>query len=104
MKDLNLDALIDSICNAEYTYRSNNGETHTLKIVSRYSADKTAERAAISEAVYTWASSNIDTDLRQEIGILEAKCYAYEQIIANSNFAPVIKEVSNEEQQCTNLQ
>ncbi len=27
-----------------------------------------------------------------EIGVLKAKVYAYEQIIANSNFAPMIEE------------
>lgn len=31
-------------------------------------------------------------DYNQELGDLKAKVYAYEKIIANSNFAPMLKE------------
>ncbi len=39
---------------------------------------------AIEEDVYV-------QNLIKEKSVLEAKCYAYEEIIANSNFAPLIK-------------
>ena len=34
----------------------------------------------------------IDLEHRLEIAELEAKVYTYEKIIANSNFAPILKE------------
>ena len=35
-------------------------------------------------------------DLKIRIAELEAKVYAYEKIIANSNFAPIMREISEE--------
>jgi len=81
MKDL--DKLIDNICNANYTYK--NG---TSTIVNKYSSTANEERAAIAKVVYDWASTQLDDSKR--IAELEAKCYAYEQIISNSSFAPVL--------------
>ena len=33
------------------------------------------------------------TEYKRKISELEAKVYAYEKIIANSNFAPIIREI-----------
>lgn len=90
MDDATLNELIDNICNASYT-KEVCGHTDEYTIVSRYSNSRTQERAAITQAVYGWAAKRLDdTELRKKVGELEAKCYAYEKIIANSNFAPMI--------------
>ena len=34
------------------------------------------------------------TEYKRKIAELESKVYAYEKIIANSNFAPIIREIS----------
>ena len=34
------------------------------------------------------------TEYKRKISELEAKIYAYERIIANSNFAPIMREIS----------
>lgn len=94
----NIEMLIENICNAEYEYKDYNGKREKGIVVSRYSSYLTEERAAIARAVYEWACEQMD-DMEQsrEIAMLEAKCYAYEKIIANSNFAPMlVKEVDDE--------
>lgn len=89
----NAEELIDAICNAEYQYKGYDGKLDTNKVVSRYSSDATAERAAIAGAVYTWlGNQQSDIEKDKSIGELEAKCFTYEKIIANSNFAPMLEE------------
>lgn len=39
-------------------------------------------------------TSNEIIEYKRKIAGLEAKVYAYEKIIANSNFAPIIREIS----------
>ena len=41
-----------------------------------------------------YAEQKTELQLAEEITILKAKCFAYEQIIAKSNFAPFVKEKS----------
>lgn len=91
----NIETLIENICNAEYEYKDDNGKREKEKILSRYSHYLTEKRAAISKTVYEWASEQLnDMEQSKKIAMLEAKCYAYEKIIENSNFAPVlVKEV-----------
>lgn len=80
--------LISVICNTEYEYRSYNGEKTKKKIISGY--DGGAEKQALEKAVFEWGISLADEDKAYELGELKAKCYAYEKIIANSNFAPLL--------------
>lgn len=94
---MNIEELIDRICNAEYTYTDKlEHRSTTQTIVSRYSSTKEKERAAISEAVYRWFAANQEYQevikLKQEIAEYKATAYVYERIIANSNFQPLIKE------------
>lgn len=51
------------------------------------------EKASIKSTVLDWCSAEQERDnqLVKEKATFEAKCYAYEEIIANSNFAPLIK-------------
>ena len=52
------------------------------------------KKSAIAKTVYEWADKNVsdeDVELAKRVAELEAKVYAYEAIIANSNFSPVIK-------------
>lgn len=99
---MNIEELIDRICNAEYTYtdKLEHRSTTTQTIVSRYSSTKEQQRAAISEAVYRWFAANQEYQevikLKQEIAEYKAAVYVYERIIANSNFQPLIKDEPNE--------
>lgn len=45
-----------------------------------------SNRNLVEETVRMWANEMHDS----KIGTLEAKCFAYEQIIRNSNFAPIL--------------
>ena len=49
-------------------------------------------RDIIEATVRQWAVNTHDA----KIGTLEAKCFAYEQIIRNSNFAPILGFVEGE--------
>ena len=82
--------LIKDICNAEYEYKSYDGKRATSSIVSRFDSDMNAKKAAIEKAVYEWANRQM-TELEKDkrIAELEAKCFAYEQFIQKSNFAPM---------------
>ena len=88
-----LKELINDICFAEYEYIGFEKKRETRRVGEGvYSADREAVRSAISGAVYSWASKQLsDVDMSKRIGELEAKVYAYEKIIANSNFAPMIQ-------------
>lgn len=83
-----LKELISMICNAEYEYRNYRGEKSKTKIISGY--DGGAEKQALEKVVYEWSASLADEDKTHELGELKAKCYTYEKIIANSNFAPLL--------------
>lgn len=86
-----LDKLIEDICSREYEYRDYDGKMSKTRVVSQYASDKVEARAAISEAVYEWGSQHIaDFEKDRKLGELEAKCFAYEKLISNSNFAPAV--------------
>lgn len=86
---MNIENLIRKITDAEYEYKttiSGHSETWKTKAVN---TDEGA-REAVRAAIYEWASEEItDIDAGKRIAELEAKCYTYEKVIANSNFAPV---------------
>ena len=86
MKDL--DKLLDMICSAEYEYISYDRRKEKTKVCYGDSD----ERRAIAGAISEWAMEQMtDIEVEKRIGELEAKVYAYEKIIANSNFAPMIQ-------------
>lgn len=89
MKDL--DKLLDKICSAEYEYFSSYDKRMTKTKVCYGDSN---ERRAIAGAIEEWAMEQItDIEAEKRIGLLEAKVYAYEKIIANSNFAPMVQPI-----------
>ena len=88
-----LDELVDNICNAEYEYISYEGKRERTRIAPY----ERGAKQAISKCVYDWANKQISSfEAEKRIGMLEAKVYVYEQIIANSNFAPMIPPAPEE--------
>lgn len=89
MKDL--DKLLDKICSAEYEYYDTYDKR---KETMRVCYGNPEERRAIAGAISEWATEQItDIEAEKRIGLLEAKVYAYEKIIANSNFAPMVQPI-----------
>lgn len=82
--------LIREICLTSYVHKMYDGGTY-----KRMVGDDDEASTAIAKAVYTWASKQegYNSAIR-ELGELKAKVYAYEQIIANSNFKPMLHEDS----------
>ena len=52
-----------------------------------------ASKEYVRDLIFNWAVTEQEKEnqLIKEKAALEAKCYAYEEIIANSNFAPLLK-------------
>ena len=59
------------------------GSRSTFDVINKESFDR------VEVLIRQYALDNHD----EQLGLLQAKVYAYEQIIANSNFAPMIKQV-----------
>ena len=77
---LDLEELCRRLFNA--TYRGNNTDYH---VISSY------HHSIIEEIVKTWGAEQVTkSESAKKIGELEAKVYVYEQIIANSNFKPLL--------------
>ena len=84
---MNIEKLIRAINTAEY-YHTNISTGNTWK--TNAVRDEDGAKAAIQKAIYEWAAEEIsDIDAGKRIAELEAKCYTYEKVIANSNFATV---------------
>lgn len=63
------------------TYKSSFSGGYALPVI------REDHRTEIEHIVRQWAIDNHDS----KVGTLEAKVFAYEQIISNSNFAPMIQ-------------
>ena len=86
--------LIEDICNAEYEYIDYDGNKTKTSIISRFDSNADVKKAVIEKVVYEWANyQTVEFKKDKKIAELEAKCYAYERIIQNSNFAPMITAV-----------
>ena len=85
---MDVEKLMEALERTEYRTKSSyNGEHLSFNIIS---GDD--QRAALRKTVYGWAAEQTtDVDLTKRCAELEAKCYAYEKIIANSNFAPMLR-------------
>lgn len=77
---MDIEDLINQLMNAD----KDSNDQYTSKII--YSC----YRNIIERVVYCWYEKQ---NIPQRIAELEAKCYTYEKIIANSNFAPITKGV-----------
>ena len=76
---MTLDELLEQLKKLEYTW-TGFGEKNTSKVIAREGYDR------VEQLIRQFALDNHD----EELGVLQAKVYAYEQIIANSNFAPML--------------
>ena len=80
---MNIDNLIERLEKAKYHKQGYNFAFDLL-------GDE--QKAVAKEIIYGWAAEQIsDVELNKKCAELEAKCYAYEKIIANSNFAPMMQ-------------
>ena len=88
---MDLDNLIERLMSLTYRDKS---DTYDFTIISDSHKDK------VSNEIMSWyKTQNIGNEIieyKRKIAELEAKVYAYEKIIANSNFAPIIREISEE--------
>ena len=89
---MDIDNLIERLMNL--TYR-NKGDTYDYHIIPDRHKDK------VTAEILSWYKdqniSNEITEYKIKIAELEAKVYAYEKIIANSNFAPITRKISENE-------
>lgn len=82
---MNLEKLIQMLYNGKY--EDNSGTEHNVFFWEE-------QKEAVSKIVYEWGAEQLTiNDLYKRLGELEAKCFAYEQIIAKSNFKPFINDV-----------
>ena len=87
---MNIKNLIERLKSA--TYR-NKGDNYDYHILSNANAE-----LVVIKIVSEWAAEQIsDNELSRKCAELEAKCYAYEKFIANSNFAPMVQDKQKEE-------
>lgn len=88
-----MDGMLDSLLNMlqKVEYQS---EYSGSKYMSTVISEK--HMPLIKTTVVEWYDMYFGSEYARKIGELEAKVYAYEQIIANSNFAPMLQPLSRE--------
>lgn len=88
----NINEILDSICDAKFTYKGNDKGTYEAQILPSYSQNYADKREAIRYALEEHLSDLYESifKMQTDMGKLQAKVYTYESIIANSNFAPLI--------------
>ena len=86
---MNIEDLIKQLKDAKY--KTEDG--YNLSILGSKEKENT-----VMNVIYTWALQQSEYNgLLREKAVLEAKCYAYEQILKNSNFAPLVDDQSGAE-------
>ena len=75
---MDLEKLIQMLFDGRY--EDNSGDEHRILFWEE-------QKQAVSKIVYEWGAEQLGAnDLYKRLGELEAKCFAYEQIISKSNF------------------
>lgn len=96
---MDINSAYNKIVSTKYKYYSSyDNKPYEMDLIN----NKNEAKVALKEAI-----ADIFTDYQVEIATLKAKVYAYEAIIANSNFKPVLfqsveditKPLSSQEQQ-----
>ena len=84
---MDIDGLIEELLKKTYKIKYTTGYGYyDSRLISGEEA-----QAALRNVIYDWASKQVSTnDMNKKLGELEAKVYAYEKIIANSNFKPML--------------
>lgn len=83
-----MDGMLDSLLNMlqKVEYQSEySGSKYMNKVISE------KHMPLIKTAIVEWYDMYFGAEHSRKIAGLEAKVYAYEQIIANSNFAPILQ-------------
>ena len=71
-----------------------NGDKYDFNVIPARYKDK-----VFNEVMDWYKTQNISNEIiecKRKIAELEAKVFAYESIIKNSNFAPIIREISED--------
>ena len=82
---MEIDNLIDRLMSLKYRSHKSNFEFNVISEEHR--------RIVLAEIMSWYKTQNISNEIieyKRKIAELEAKVYAYEKIIANSNFAPIL--------------
>ena len=90
---MDIDNLIERLMSLTYRDKS---DTYDFNIISDSHKDK-----VFNEIMIWYKTQNISNEIiecKRKIAELEAKVYAYEKIIANSNFAPIMRKNCEEKQ------
>lgn len=82
---MNTDKLYNELIELEYEARYGN-DTYKAKVIDSRKEARNIFRVALAEAL-----SEKFSEYEAKIAKLEAKVYAYEAIIANSNFKPLLE-------------
>lgn len=80
-----LDALVSKLTSLKYEDKGYSGGTYQYDVISKKHTN------TVKAAIVEWYDMYFSSEYARKIGELEAKVYAYEQIIANSNFAPMLQ-------------
>lgn len=80
-----LDDLVSKIMSLEYEEKGYSGGTFQYNVVHE------KHRDMVKTAIVEWYDMNFGVEYGRKIAELEAKVYAYEHIIANSNFLPILQ-------------
>ena len=93
---MNVDKLIENLKKATYRDQDMKYDWNVLR--------NSAATVVAEKIILEWAAEQTtEVALNKRCAELEAKCYAYEKIIANSNFAPVIGKETPKEKTIINL-
>lgn len=82
MNEQKIQELLKSLFDLKYNWSSSSGERYTSDVISKEA------RSSVETIIREFLLKNRDA----QKGEMEAKLYAYEQIISKSNFAPFLNE------------
>lgn len=80
MKEEQIKSLLDDLFGKTFQKKYIGGDTYTTHIVEK-------EARLVAEQIIR---GHLADSRDERIGVLEAKVFAYEKIISNSNFAPIL--------------
>ena len=86
---MDIDNLIERLMSLKYRSHKSDFEFNVISEEHR--------GIVLAEVMSWYKDQNISNEIieyKEKIAELEAKVYTYEKIIANSNFAPIIREIS----------
>lgn len=85
---MDLEQMLKELADLRYTEQGYNGNTREYRVITTKYMDKVEDviRKYMNRSPYI-----------EQVNMLSAKVYAYEQIIAKSNFAPMLKDGNKQE-------